>query len=96
MTTRFQHTPDGFVIVESGANLYIDTVAHFQTDCASCSLTAYPGLSGDATAEIYQPGEGHSSRHGIDQREPTLDPALLDTYIAATAALLAAKAAREA
>lgn len=90
---RFQHHPDGLVIVEFNGVLYMDTPENFALD----SGVPYTGLPAGVVSLLYQPGRkaAYFNASG-DQLPGPVDVAALDAALAAVGNLNAAKAARTA
>jgi len=91
MLTGFQRTPDGIIFVRNAGAIYADTQANFEADFGK-SLAALPD---GALQQLYEPGK----RHFFADAEGVIGGGdmpwtLGDEIVAATDALLAAKAAR--
>lgn len=89
---RFQHHPDGLVIVELDGLIYVDTPENFALD----SGVPYAGLPAGMVSLLYQPGRlcAYFTADGAQVAGPE-DVAPCDAALANVAALVAAKQARE-
>lgn len=91
---RFQHHPDGQIIVENQAGrIYIASLVEFDADIRSLGLPGYPGIDPKQGGELYRPGILHAGFSRDTQHEPSVDPKILDRYIAAVDRLIAAREA---
>jgi hypothetical protein len=87
----FQHHPDGLIIIKSGANTYMDTVANFKTDANDAAYAIPSGY----TERFYEPGVRHFLFAGSSAEPQDLTWSSGDTYIANVATYIANKADRE-